>query len=202
MPAAPTPGPGLETTFTTPKDEVITVRPMRATDGDGLLEFFHRIPVEDRLYLREDVTDARVVQGWIEKLDYRRVLPLIALAGERIVGDATLHRSGHERPRVAQLRILIDPAYRNLGLGRFLLKRLVDIATNDDHELDTIALEIVSDSEQAAQHAARALGFVEAHDYAHYIHFYSGKPHDLVVMELQVRPGASADLAEPAQYMF
>ena len=81
MPAAPTPGPGLETTFTTPKDEVITVRPMRATDGDGLLEFFHRIPVEDRLYLREDVTDARVVQGWIEKLDYRRVLPLIALAG-------------------------------------------------------------------------------------------------------------------------
>jgi hypothetical protein len=54
---------------------------------------------------------------------------------------------------------------------------------------------------QAAQHATRALGFVEEPDYTRYVHSYSGTPHDLVVMELKVCPAPPVDQVEPAQYM-
>ena len=78
----------------------------------------------------------------------------------------------------------------------------MEIAASEDSELKKIILEVVSDTEQAAQHAARALGFVEDRDYTEYVHFYSGKPHDLVVMELRMQPGLAEEPVEPGRYMF
>lgn len=72
-------------------DEV-TIRPMVPEDRDRLLEFFRRIPEEERFYLKEDVTSARVIQRWADDLDYSRTLPLLAFKGERVVADATLHQ--------------------------------------------------------------------------------------------------------------
>ena len=203
MRIATMPGSSLSTTFRAPDGEAVAVRALRPTDRDRLLEFFRRIPADDRQYLKDDVTDPAVVQRWTRNLDYRRVLPLVALAGDKIVGDATLHRDpAPDRRHRAHLRVLIDPAYRNLGLGRFLLRRLVETAIADDSDLEKIVLEVVADTEQAARHTAKALGFVEAREYSEYIHFYGGTPHDLVVMEFGPQAGLAEEPAEPARYMY
>ena len=70
----------------------VTIRPMVSADKDALLEFFLRVSEEDRYYLKEDVTSPDVIKQWSESLNDSRALPMLALAGEKIVADGTLHR--------------------------------------------------------------------------------------------------------------
>jgi hypothetical protein len=80
---------------------------------------------------------------------------------------------------------------------------LVDIAKNEGIELEKILFEVVADTEKAAQHAARALGFEQVAVCAEHVWYYRGEPHDLIVMELRVgdvKP--ESELEKPATYMF
>jgi RimJ/RimL family protein N-acetyltransferase len=175
---------------------------MLSTDQEALLDFFRRLAPEDRLYLKDDVTSPTVMARWARTLDYRRVLPLLALVDKAIIGDGTLHHSRAEaRQHVGEVRVVIDPAYRNQGIGRTLLTQLVNIAKAADRALEKIVFEVVADTEKAAQHAAQALGFRQVAVFASHVRYYGGAPHDLIVMELQVgEPGTERD--EPSQYMF
>ncbi len=165
-------------------DEV-TIRPMVPEDRDRLLEFFRRIPEEERFYLKEDVTSARVIQRWADDLDYSRTLPLLAFKGERVVADATLHqRRAGARRHVGEVRIVVDPAYRNRGIGRALLHRLIEIAR--DKGLERVVFEVVAEKEEAARRTAQVLGFVPVAVLVHHVRDINGTPHDLVIMELRV----------------
>ena len=52
----------------------------------------------------------------------------------------------------------------------------------EDRALEKIVFEVVADTEQAAQQAARALGFPVT-VFAQRVRYYNGAPHDLIVME-------------------
>jgi GNAT superfamily N-acetyltransferase len=177
---------------------------MLPTDKLALLDFFRRIAPEDRMYLKDDVTSPTVITRWAETLDYRRVLPLLAIVDDCIIGDGTLHHSrAAARQHIGEVRIVIDPAYRNQGVGRLLLHKLVDIAKDEDRALEKLLFEVVADTEQAAQHTACALGFEPVAIFSKHVRYYSGAPHDLIVMELRVGESKpESALEEPATYMF
>jgi len=107
----------------------ITLRPMNATDESGLLQFFKRIPMQERQLFREDVTRLSVIQGWIGNLDFSRILPLLAIQGSRIVADATLHRdTGGWSRHLGKVRLTLDPEFRPQGLARLLLQEFIDLS--------------------------------------------------------------------------
>ena len=56
----------------------VTVRPMVKQDRDRVALFFKRIGEDELCFLKDNVTDIRVIDRWIERLDYDRVLPLVA----------------------------------------------------------------------------------------------------------------------------
>jgi GNAT superfamily N-acetyltransferase len=159
-------------------------------DQEALLDFFRRIPQEDRFYLKEDVTSPKVIQWWTETLDYSRALPLLAIMDNKIVGDGTLHhcRAG-ARWHIGEVRIVVDPGYRNRGVWRGLLHKLIEIAVGKG--LEKIMFEVVSDTEEAAKHTAQVLGFVPVAVLPAHVRDYCGNPHDLVITELSLpRPEA------------
>jgi len=82
---------GYPTVHLTEDGAQMTIRPMVASDEAALLDFFCRVPEADRFFLKEDVTDSRVIRRWSENLDYSRALPLLAFLDGKIVGDGTLH---------------------------------------------------------------------------------------------------------------
>src|SRR3989304_9950972 len=105
----------------------VTVRPMVKEDAEKLHAFFSRVPREDRLFLREDVSRRDVIDAWARELDYEKILPLLAVAGDNIVGDATLHRRKFGwTSHGGKGRLVIDQDYRGKGLGTGLHQEPVD----------------------------------------------------------------------------
>jgi RimJ/RimL family protein N-acetyltransferase len=105
------------------------LRPMVKEDERKLLAFFSRLPEEDRVFLRDDVTDRKVIKSWAENINYEHVIPILAETEGQIVGDATLHRITTEQPqKIGEIRIVIDKDFRRRGLGALLAKELYYLA--------------------------------------------------------------------------
>jgi len=154
-------------------------------DGADLLDFFRRIPEEDRFYLKENVTDPRVIEVWAEEVDYSRALPLLAIMDGKVVGDGTLHhRRAGARRHIGEVRVVVDPAYRNRGVGRGLLRKLVELAR--DRGVEKLMFEVVADAEEAAKHTVMLLGFVPVAALPAHVKDLGGQAHDLIIMELRV----------------
>ncbi len=163
----------------------VLLRPVEENDTRKLLEFFRKIPEEERYYLKENVASPDVVQGWTSGLDFGRVIPIVALSGDKIVADATLHRSrAMARRHVGELRIVVDPDYRQVGLGRRLLRELLDIAAS--LELCTVTFELVDHGEERAIAAAKSLGFQVCATLQDRIRDFRGDHRDLVLLELSL----------------
>lgn len=161
----------------------VTVRPMAATDGSALLAFFKRIPDDERYFLKDDVVSQAVIDNWAEHLDYDRALPLLALDGDAICADAVLIRHrGDARNHYAEVRVVVDPDYRQRGLGRSLLRELIDIAW--DAEIEAVQGEFVEGVQDDALASIRELGGCAAGQIGDAYRGRDNKPHDLIVLRM------------------
>ena len=135
-------------------------RPLARDDKIMLARFFQAISEEDRFYLKENVTAPETIHGWIDNMDYERAVPIVAIADGHIVADATLHRSRTPaRRHVGELRVVVHPDYRGVGLGARLIQELIDLGRA--LELDMLFFELVNRREMGAIHAAATAGFEE-----------------------------------------
>lgn len=161
----------------------VRLRPMTAQDGEPLRAFFARIPEDERFLLKDDVTSPAVIQGWCSALDYDRALPLLAEADGRVVANAVLirHRGGW-LGQAAEIRVVVDPAYRGRGLGVTLMRELLDIAS--DAELDQVDFQMVKDAQDDAIGAARFLGAVQAGCIEGMARDLHGHAHDVLIYRL------------------
>lgn len=107
----------------------IALRPLRPDDEERLGILFRGIPDEELRNLWDNVTEPAVVRSWCRRLNYDRVLPIVALADGAIVADATLHRRRVGPMRdLGRVRAYVHPAYRGRGLGAVLLAELIEVA--------------------------------------------------------------------------
>lgn len=159
-----------------------TFRPLAKEDKIMLARFFQSISEEDRFYLKENVTAPEVIQGWVENMDYERAVPIVAIADGRIVADATLHRSRTPaRRHVGELRVVVHPDYRGVGLGARMIQELIDLGRA--LELDKLFFELVDRREMGAIHAAATAGFEEVAILRNRVKDAYGSLQDVVVME-------------------
>lgn len=165
---------------------LVTLRPLAHDDAALLVAFFQRIPADERWYLRHDVNDPSMVRQWAQEVNYERVIPILALRGGQIVGDATLHRHLYGSSRhVGELRIVIDPAMRAKRLGTWMVLDLIHLATSLG--LEKLVAEIAG-SETAAIQALRHLDFVREAVIPEIHKDQSGKAYDLFIMVKNLAP--------------
>lgn len=107
----------------------VILRPMVETDRKAVGEFFARLTPSVLQYVRHDVKNPKVLNKWFDELNYDKVFPLLALDGDRVVGNATLHRVGYGwRKHLGTVRIVVDPDFHEKGLGTLMINELVDLA--------------------------------------------------------------------------
>ena len=182
---------GLPNAEAYPKDimlrdgDKVTVRPLDSSDKIRLLEFFERIPEEERYYLKENVASAKVIQGWTTNMDLSKVIPIVAVVGDAIVADATLHLNRTPaRHHLGEVRVVVDPAYREVGLGGRLIREILDIAANLG--LVKVVFELVAQREMEAVCAAERVGFKEVATLEDRVKDFWGNYQDLILLEIPV----------------
>lgn len=111
-----------------PSGERLLLRPLTREDEQSLVALFARASDQDLEYFRSDAGDPEVVRSWIRNLDLQRVFPLVAVVGEKVVGEAMLHFGEHYHRQLAWVRIFLDHDYRRQGIGTLMVRCLIDIA--------------------------------------------------------------------------
>lgn len=158
----------------------VTVRPMRAEDGDALHAFFCRIPPEDLLFLRRDVTDREVIEGWARDVGTEQTVTLFAEHDGRVVGEASIHKSRVPWSRhVGEIRVVIDAEHRQLGLGSALVQAIFTEASG--HGMEKLVAEMTPD-QKGAINVFQKLGFRIEGLLRDHVRDRSGTKRDMVVM--------------------
>ena len=161
-------------------DQDIVLRPLQPTDVRPFHDFFSAIPETERMFLKHRVTDVKVIREWCKNIDYGRNLPLLAVAGNKIMGDATLHQDlGGWRRHIGRLSVVVHPSFRGRGLAKLLATELMRIAR--DLALEQLEAEFMGD-QQAARKLFARLGFDELVVLQEYVKDMQAIPHDYVLM--------------------
>lgn len=161
----------------------VLLRPLTKEDKQSLVALFESTSSEDFKLMRNDVRNKEMVAAWAENVDYRHVLPMVAVVNDHIVGDATLHfRSGPGR-HIADVRIFLSKEFRRRGLGTVLLRGLIDAAKKSG--LQQLVAEVVADQVKVIN-AFKELGFEQRAVYPDYFMMPDGETHDVAVLILHL----------------
>ena len=136
----------------------VMLRPFAEKDVDTLFEFFRALPSEYRRFAWDPIDNRSLIESWGRNIDFSKVFPLIAVDGNRIVADATLHRrDGGPLRLVGRIKWMIDPAFRGVGLGTTLVNHFINIAR--ENGLRHLSCMLISDLEADAVRTLEGLGF-------------------------------------------
>ena len=163
----------------------VTLRPLHKADEQAFHDFFLAVPDQERMFIKHRVMDLAVIRGWCQTIDLGRNLPLLALAGKKILGDATLHQQlGGWKRHVGRVSVLVHPQFRGRGLARALVSEIVEIARNSG--LERVEAEFIGGQEAAIKLFA-LLGFSELVRLEDHVKDMQGIKHDYVLMELVLK---------------
>jgi RimJ/RimL family protein N-acetyltransferase len=162
----------------------VCLRPLTPKDRDPLVDLFSSLPGEEVLHFRNNVANPGLVASWAENVDYSKVFPLVAVVGERIVGNSTLHLGSGYTRHVAEIRLFLARDFRRRGIGSAMLKAQIEIARKLG--LHHIVAEIVENQPQVI-HAFERLGFERQCVFKDQFMTPSGDTLDMVVLALYLR---------------
>jgi ribosomal protein S18 acetylase RimI-like enzyme len=151
------------------------IRPIEAGDEPALSRFFERIPESDRTFLKEDVSDPRVLEDWVQPGPGRT----IAVEDGTVVGALAVMRLVGWSSHVGEVRLVVDPDHRGRGLGRLLARQAVLEAL--DMGLGKLVVEVISDQE-ALIAMFRGLGFEPEALLTDHVRDRTGQMRDLIVL--------------------
>jgi GNAT superfamily N-acetyltransferase len=162
----------------------VNLRPLVSTDYKALNAFYKALPSEDLIFLKERISDSKVIRRWCSKIDYGRTLHLLALADERIAGLASLDQdlAGWKR-HIGRLNVHTLPEFRGKGIGRYLVNAIIDIARQAG--LTRLEAELF-DKQQPAIRMFGLLGFSNLLCAPDYVKDMQAGTHDYILMSMKL----------------
>lgn len=172
--------------------EMVTFRLLEKEDEQALKDFFSKIPERESETLRDDVHDPVTISNWTQTLNYKRTLPLVAVAesNERLAGVATLHFMKGVHRHVADVRIVVGKDFRKQGLGSIMIKELLEVGNRE--RIHFLRAEILTENQLAIK-AFRQLGFEAKCTLEDYFMNRKGETRDILLMLKRLRVDVEDD---------
>jgi GNAT superfamily N-acetyltransferase len=165
--------------ITLPDGLRVLLRPLGSKDRDALVSLFSGLPASETQLFRSNIANAQVVATWAEKPDYTSIFPLVAVVGDRIVGNSTLHLGKGYTRHIAQIRIFLLKEYRRHGIGTAMIRAQAEIARKLG--LHQLIAEVVESQPQVI-HAFESLGFERQFAWKDLFMTAEGETLDMVVL--------------------
>lgn len=158
----------------------VVLRPLAHNDVKAFHEFFCAIPETERLFMKHRVTDLDVIRSWCRNIDYLRNLPMLALQGDEIIADATLHQQpGGWKRHIGRLSVVVHPKFRGKGLAKILVHELIEVSRH--LQLERLEAEFMGDQKTARRVFAEA-GFNDLMVQEDYVKDMQALTHTYVLM--------------------
>jgi ribosomal protein S18 acetylase RimI-like enzyme len=151
------------------------IRPIESGDEPALSRFFERIPESDRRFFKEDVSDPRVLEDWVQPGTGHT----IAVDNGSVAGAVAVVRLVGWSSQVGEVRLVVDPEHRGRGIGRLLARQAVLEAV--DMGLGKLVVEVISD-QGALIGMFRGLGFEPKALLTDHVRDRSRQMRDLIVL--------------------
>lgn len=164
---------------------LVLLRPMVKEDRAHLDELYLTASDDDLRYLRDNVKDPAVLQGWCDNLNYDSILPVLALVKDRAVGSGTLRFLKGPKRHIGEVRLFLSRDYRKRGLGMKIIHVLVEFAHRQG--LALLAAEITADQPKVVR-AFEQIGFKARCTLEDYFMFPDGDYSDIVLMTMDLKP--------------
>jgi RimJ/RimL family protein N-acetyltransferase len=103
----------------------VIVRPVIEEDCDFVRKFFSKIPKEDLLIYKDDVTKWESLENWFMNPNYEKVVELLTLKNKEVIAKGTLHAQGLYWPHAAEVKLIVHPKYRGNGIGSCMFNLLL-----------------------------------------------------------------------------
>ncbi len=157
-----------------------TIRLMEPSDLDKIREFANKLPADDLLFLRTDITDRAVVKQWVDNIQHGNTVTLLAEIDGEVAAYASLHRDqARWTRRVGEIRINAASRFRGYGLGRRLAAEIFDLARSLG--LKKVTAQMTPD-QIAARAAFEKLDFQVEAVLTDWVEDRNGRPRDLLIM--------------------
>lgn len=175
----------MEKTETLKDGQKVIIRSLVFQDLDKLMKFYRTLPLEDRKYLRVDVTDRDIVSQRIKMAEAGNIHRIVAVFNGKIVADGALELSGEEwRRHQAEIRVIVARPFRRKGLGLVMMRELYFLAA--EKNVEKVVAKMMRPQKEA-QTICRKLGFREEALLPDYVRDLSGKTQDLLIMMCDLR---------------
>ena len=162
------------------KGQVITVRMMTTTDGPRLRAFAQQLSDHDLLFLRRDITKPAAIDKWVSNVRDGIMHTVLAEGSDQVLGYSSLYRNDFDWSRhVAELRVLVAPHARSLGLGRLLTREAFNVALTLG--IEKIVARMTPD-QTGARTVFEELGFRPEALLRDEVNDRSGKTHDILLI--------------------
>jgi len=175
----------MEKTDTLKDGTKVIIKELSVDDLDRLMKFYSALPLQDRKYLRIDVTNRKIVEQRIKRAKADNIFRLIALLDDEIIADGALELSAEEwRKHQGELRVIVARQYQHKGLGMIMVRELYFLAVEKKVELVVVKM---MRPQIAAQRIFRKLGFREELLIPDYVEDRAGKKQDLIIMTCNIK---------------
>ncbi len=165
----------------------VTLRPMGKDDCNRLYRYFDKLSNFDKKYLRNDIQNRVLIEQWCRKLDYNKVLPILAIHQSKIIASATLHQEirGWSK-HIGEIRLTIAPEHQQRGLGSLLVQEISDLAQHAG--LEKLMARVVVSRDYLIDHCEQS-GFVYMTTLKRFVKSISDQRYqDIAVMVKELNP--------------
>ena len=165
----------------------ITIRLLERDDVEALYLFFQSISRKDRIFLKDDVRDKRIIEEWCSNIDWDKVIPIVAVAGNEIVAEVSLHRELRGwKSHIGKLRLVVHPEYRRQGLAIEMINELITVALHTG-SIEQLNAECMVDVQRGAILLLQLIGFVQRAILPDQVRDIEGSRHDLALLSYTLR---------------
>ena len=137
----------------------VELRPLADKDRAGFLRFARELPVDDLLFLGEDICAPWVVEGIVSNVGVGQDFGVVATSDDAVVGYASLNSDRTRWTRnVGEIRVIVAKEYRGNGLGGNLVREIIRAAPAFGSRKITAQMTV---DQAGARSAFERLGFHE-----------------------------------------